>query len=370
MSVKRMNLGQASPSAMSGSKILDYALGEERLSRLEGVIRESDKLEFWSPKYQAWRKLLEWYLSSGNNPVLAQTKLLPLLEKEDWLDVPEGPLTQMYRDTMRLRNTSGSELFQDVYYKDITQFCDVQCQFFISQKNRVWRELHSDAIYNDVMKQLLDKGTHRATMCALVLYREHQRDTVEFDPEMVTDLQSRVSKWRDDFVTEFKAIQEMLGDLVHRYSWYCDIVLNAIMRAWDNAFVLHNRPDLVTADENLELSRDTAADLLGYLNACPVGIGPAFGDTSAFDAMYQIYYNNIVDDADNAERCFFALCIPSSKYKTMVDYLYDFYWCVADGLLSSALYARMVVAHQRNKDSVHPDDYLASLQYRGYPELK
>lgn len=370
MSVSRMNLNNEPPQKATGSKILDFALGEERLNKVESVLHEALELEFWHPKFQAWRKLLEHYLSSGNNPELTKQTLLPLLEKEDWLLVPEGPLTPLFRDVMKLQNTSGSEVFQDVYYETIKDFCTNQCFFFYSQHKRLHRELQSPGVYEDVMKQLLAKGTYRSLMCATILYREKQSASYEFPAECIEELSTRLSAWVDEFVREFQNIQEMLGRLSTQYSWYCDTVRDAIKRAWSTALVRTGRPELVTVDETLSLSKDTADELLGYLSASPVGIGPPLKGTDTFDAMYQIYYNNIDDDPDNAERCFFALCVPASKFKTMVDYLYDFYWCVSDGLLSSAMYARIVVAYQRNKDAIDPDTYLASLQYRGYPELK
>lgn len=370
MSVQKMNLVKTPRRKAAGSKISDFALGKERRAKVEDVLKETINLEFWSPKYQAWRKLLEWYLSSGNDSELTKSTLLPLLEKEDWLAIPEGPMTPMYRDVMRLKNTSGSELFQDVYYKTIQDFCANQCFFFHSQRKRLIREVQAPAVYDDVMRQLLERDTYRSLMCALTLYRQKQPVSYEFKQEAIDTLASRLNDWLVKFLEEFQAIQDMLGDLSKQYSWYCDTVRDAIQRAWSTALVRTGRPDLVSVDERLSLSKDTADDLMGYLTAAPTGTGPALTDTAVFDAMYQIYYNNIADDPDNAERCFFALCIPPSKFNTMVDYLYDFYWCVADGLLSSALHARIVVAYQKNKDSLDPGDYLASLYYRGYPELK
>lgn len=370
MEVKKMNLGQNSPREASGSKIMDFALGKERLVRLESMIEESKQLEFWSPKYQAWRKLLELYLSSGNNPELTKTMLMPLLEKEDWLPIPEGPETSIYRDIMRLKNTSGSELFESVHYSTIQNFCATYCQFFISQRKRLLREMHTPGVCMDVMSQLLSRDTYRSLMCAAILYRENQPVDFDFPAEVHDQIAERLASWAGEFNAEFLAVQELLGDLSSQYNWYCDDVRQTITAAWNNGLIRSNRPDLVPVATQLALTKDCADNLLGYLSASPVGIGPDLSGTATFDAMYQIFYNNDANDPDNAERAFYALCIPASKFKTMVDYLYDFYWCVSDGLLSSALYARIVVAFQKRSDSTDPGDYLASLQYRGYPELK
>lgn len=207
-------------------------------------------------------------------------------------------------------------------------------------------------------------------MCAAILYREHQPVGFDYSDEIRDEIQGKLNAWRDEFVAEFTQVQQFLGDLVGQYSWYCDTVKNAISRSWDNALIRSNRPSFVTVEEQLSLSKDCADDLLGYITSSPAGIVPNLTGTAVFDAMYQIFYNNVAGDEENAERSFFALCIPAGKFRTMVDYLYDFYWCVADGLLSSALYARIVVAYQKNQDRTSPEDYLASLQYRGYPELK
>lgn len=370
MEVKKMNLGRSPSHEAGGSKIMDFALGKGRLAKLESVIEESSQLEFWSPKYQAWRKLLELYLSSGNNPALAKSYLLPLLKKEDWIAVPDCPATPIYHDVMRLKNTSGSELFQDIYFTSIQEFCQVYCQFFISQRKRLLREMHTEGVCMDVMSQLLNRGTYRSLMCAAILYREDQPIGFDFPSEIEEQISERLHSWAQEFNQEFLGIQELLGGLSQQYNWYCDTVREAIVAAWDVGLIRSNRPNLVSVAAQRALSKDCADDLLGYISASPVGIGPNMQGTAAFDAMYQIFYNNVADDPDNAERAFFALCIPESKFKTMVDYLYDFYWCVADGLLSSALYARIVVAFQKNKDSTDPRDYLASLMYRGYPELK
>lgn len=370
MGVSKINLTKSSAPKASGSKITDFALGKERLEKLESVIAEADTLEFWSPKYQAWRKLLEWYLSSGNNPVLAQTKLLPILHKEDWLAVPEGELTPIFRDIVRMKNTSGTELFRDIYYNTLEDFCKEQCWFFTTQSQRIWREIHQPNICTEIMTGLVEGTTYRSMMCAVLFFRENQATGLAYPPELLAKLQAKVDAWRNEFLAEFKAIQEMLSDKLHLYSWYCDTVFNAIKRAWDNALVLHNRPLLVTAEENMSLSKDVAADLQGYLSASPVGIGPNFLDTASFDALYQIYYNNDSSAPDNNERCFYALCVPHARFKWVIDNLYDFYWCVMDGLLSSAMYARICVAFQKNKDAIDPVDYQASLAYRGYPDLK
>lgn len=370
MEVKRMNLERRTTPTASGSRIMDFALGQERLEQVEAVIAESEQLEFWSPKYQAWRNLLEWYLTSGNNPELTKQVYLDLLEKTDWIAVPEGPLTHIYRDIMRLQNTSGSELFSEVAYPTIQDFCSNYCHLFISQRRRLLKEIHTEGVCMDVMNQLLERGTHRSLMCAAILYREHQPTGFDYSDEIRDTIQGRLDKWCDEFVQEFTNVQTLLGDLVGQYSWYCDTVKLAIKRAWSNALIRSNRPSFVTVDEQLSLSKDCADDLLGYISNSPAGILPNLTGTAVFDAMYQIFFNNVADDDTNAERAFFALCITSGKFKTMVDYLYDFYWCVADGLLSSALYARVVVAHQKNPERTDPDDYLASLQYRGYPELK
>lgn len=370
MEVKKMNLGQTPTHEASGSRISDFALGAERVSKLKSILEESRRLEFWSPKYQAWRVLLEQYLSSGNYPELTRTELAPLLEKKDWITIPTGPLTNIYRDIMRLRNTSGSELFPDVQYTQIQEFCSVYCQYFVTQRKRLLKEIHSKGVCEDVMNQLLGSGTYRGLMCATILYRHNQPCNYVYTEEVRAAITERLQEWKQIFYTEFCEAQAFLGESVGLYNWYCDTVRDAICRSWDNALISDNRPDFVTAGERLALSKDCADNLHGYISDSPAGIGPSMLGTAAFDAMYQIFYNNDPDSPDNAERAFFALCVPQSTFKTMVDYLYDFYWCVADGLLSSALYARIVVAYQQNKDSTDPDDYRASLVYRGYPELK
>lgn len=366
--MNKMNLGNKAATQTGSSRIQDFSIGADRLEVLERKIQAVLVSEFWSPKTQAWLPLINAYLQSGNRPDWARKYSGPLFEREDWLTIPENEYTQIYKDIRNLKNTSGTEVFDGVYFNTIRKFCETTCKFYISQRKRIIREVHSPGVYNDVMTKLMGKETYRSLMLAVLLYRRRYDRDHQFDPALIEQMRTRLASWTEAFVAEFKEVQKFLGDLVQRYSWYSDTVRDALERVWSIALEIHNPPAAIEPRVARTLSDEREGALRFYISNSPAGDGPDVTGAGVFNAMQQIFFSNVQPE-DSAECAVFALCVPPATFKGMVDYLYDFYWMVEDGILTGALYSRIVVAHQRNKD-IDPDEYLESLAYRGYPPLE
>lgn len=365
MESRRLDLAHAGDVTAARSRIEDYALGGEIQRSVVDMLEKQRSLEYWSPEYQAWEEVLTKYLKTGGVPELTTQYLGELFDKVDQITIPDNPLSPVYEDIHSLFTSVQGELFKGTAHSDIVQFCETVGNFYISQKRFIWRDIHSEGVANEVMLSLLSRGTYRSLMCALILYRNHQCKGFTFPQTIHDEIADRINAWRDTYVKEFKRVQEMLGARSKQYIWYRDSVLRCVSEAFTDC-VSREKRVFVPAEVTLKEEQVVCRKINGYLNSGPLGLRPQADKTYAFDAMYQIFFNNKVENEDNAENCHHALCICRSAFDTMVNYLFDFYWCVKYGDLGRKLYDRIVAMDANDSQDINPDDYYASLIYRGF----
>lgn len=366
MESRRLNLSGSEDMTATSSRIEDYALDGEIKSAVLEMLETQKGLEFWSPEYQAWEPILTKYLKTGGVPQLTTKYLGGLFDKRDDIAVPASAYTQAYQDIHSLYTTVNGELFKGVRYSDIVDFQNTICNFLVSQKKSIWRDIHTDAVMNEVMSTLLNEGTYRGLMCALILCRNHQAKDFEFQEKYVLEIASRIDTWRQTYAAEFRKIQTMLGDRNSNYIWYHDSVLECVDAAFTDCANKDKRM-FVPARITIREEKVICQMINGYLNGGPLGIRPLTSTTYAFDAMFQIFYNNVAENPNNAENCHHALCVRRSAFDTMVNYLFDFYWNVQYGDLGKMLYDRVLLMEDSESSDINPADYRASLLYRGFP---
>lgn len=366
MEMRKMNLTGGNSSRTSSTNKEDYFLNGSIYNAAMEMLKKEPELEYWSPVYQAWEPLLMKYLKTGSVPELTTEHLNRLYDKVDRIEVPTNGYTQFYCDIHALYNTSYGELFKLINHDMVIDFCQRVCQFFMSQRRIIWRDMHSADIMDEVMEGLLNINTHRSLMCASMLLRTHRARDYKYKAEYKATIRERLDKWIAEYTQEFNRVYALLGDQREFYIWYCPAALDCMQRAvrdcTEMAGIVFMTPEISRREPE-----PVKAAINAYLSVSPWGTRPLASKSYAFDAMYKMFYDNHVEDPRNTEGVFHALCIGRSSFDTMCNYLNDFYGSVQYCTLGQKLLERIQAMADNDNLSITPEEYRASLLYRGFP---
>lgn len=372
MDIRKMTLIESPIKEISSSTMADYKCGPDRLRILEQNAAVFLFGEYWDPRYQAWKSYLDTYLASGVNPEMAAKYMKPFLEKEqrEQLSPAQNKFSQMYNDALSLKGNAAIPLFDGVFFREIEQFCDPYCKFFISSQKAVASQLYSPAMYVGTINDLLQRGNWKSLMCALVLYRHCQLDDFSWPTDVIMSLQSRLGEWLGIYLDAFQEVTEFIGESNWAYSWYCPEVLTVIQQVWATALLLKDRPEVIKRDTVYKLSPAVASKLVGYVNSCPAVYDDPYDKLTVWNAVFALFGAENKEDPALSEKAFYALCVPRSYLSRMCNSLYDFYWMVKDKLLTSQLYIRKQVAYANGDTPFEtPEAYLEKLYDRGFPVI-
>lgn len=370
MDLHKMALFEGTAKDVGAISKAEYQVSPERLHRLEGLLPALVKLEYWNPVYQAWRPFLDVYFKCGCNPSLTVKYGSLLMSKEDYLNPPRSRYSDVFEEISKLRTTTGTVLFEGMWFNDIRDLCETQILFFMQNRKRIVSQLHNSDMFVSTMRELLSKNTWRSLLCAVYLYRHSQLEYFEVPNDIVNTLSDRLSEWVKSFIVTFDEVTEFVSDNGGIYGWYCESIRNVIIRVWESALQLNKRVSLLTPSDVNSLSPYLKQDLIAYVNSCPVVYDNPFKDSTIWDCLCNIYYSANPNPDTFIEETFYALCIPKSYIKRFCDGLNDFYWIVKDGHLTQALYDRKITEFStgENRD-ITPEMYLSDLYMRGFPEL-
>lgn len=370
MDLRRMSLIESPIRQISAARMDDYKLGPDKLELLESLMPAFVSAEYWDPAYQAWKPFLDTYLSSGVNPTLTQKYYPDLLNKE--LDIIPGDnkLSGLFREVLKLKNTSSTTIFNGIYYSDVISFCEDQCKFFVTSKKNIMKTLYTPEIYVSTLESLLALGTWKGLMCALYLYRHCQLEDISWPSQVVMPLQTKLGGWLESFLFSFDEATRFAGQ-AKVYDWYCPKVKDVLQRTWSTALLTSKRPDVLTATDVYAVSSDVATKLVSVVNSCPAVYDDPLKEQTVWNAMYPVFYGNPEDAATFCLNSYLAPCVPKSYFKRMCDTLYSFYWTVKDGLLTEQLYLRKQVEYNSGENlSETPENYLEGLYNRGFPSFE
>lgn len=370
MDLRRMALIDAPLTNVSATKMDSYKLGADKLKIIEDTLPALMQREFWDPVFQAWRPFIDTYLSSGVNPQLAAQYYGDFVRKDDYLNAPPAAYSNLFAEVLKMKNTSGTVVFDGVFYSDIYAFCENPCKFFISTQKVIANQLYSADIYIQTLTDLLNLQNWRAVMCGLVLYRHCQIDGFSWPTPLILQLQDRLGEWLETFLATFDTITDFVGPGNAVYTWYQPKVKEVIQRVWATSLHITGRPLVITEKDVYSVSPEVATKLVKYVNSSPAVYDDPFDEQTVWDSMSALFYARDPQDPKLAEQAYKAPCVPRSYLKKMCNTLYDFYWTVKDGLLTSQLYTRKEVEWSANRDSeMSPADYLEDLYNRGFPSM-
>ena len=370
MDLRRMALIDAPITKVSATTMDAFRLGADRLQALSNLLPRLRSLEFWDPEYQAWKPFLDSYLSSGVNPQYTKEYYAGFVQKADYLEAPPAAYSDLFADILKLKNTSGSILFEGFFYTDIQSFCENQCKFFVNTQKSLVQQLYSPDLYIQTLSDLLNVGTWKAVMCALVLYRHCQIENFSWTASLILQLQEKLGEWLETFLKHFDEITEFVRNNQKGYSWYQPRVLEVIRRTWSSSLQIEERPLVITDKDVYSISSEVATKLVEYVNSCPAVYDDPFDEQTVWDSMSALFYSSNPQAKDFSVSAYKALCVPRNYFKRMCNTLYDFYWTVADNQLTSQLYTRCQVGWSTSpSDSREPGAYLEELYNHGFPTI-
>lgn len=371
MDLRRMALIDTPTANVSSAGMDAYKLGEDKLNMLCSLLPNLCEMEYWDPVFQAWKPFIDRYLSSGANPALTTKYYAVLLQKEDNLVAKPAAYSNIFAEILKMRNTSGTLIFDGYFYGDIFAFCENQCKFFVSTQQTLSKQLYSRELYVQTLDDLLKIGTWRALMCALILYRHCQIENFNWPATELLSLQDKLGEWLEKFLKAFDDASAFVGAGHRVYTWYQPTVQEVIRRTWSSALLLVNRPLVITRDDVYAVDSEVATQLVKYVNMSPAVYDDPFDEQTVWDSMSALFNAPNPSDPLLAESAYKALCVPRSYFKKMCNILYDFYWIVKDLQLTSQMYARKQVEWSSNPDSDKtPEEYLEDLYNHGFPSVQ
>lgn len=371
MDVRRMSLIDTPIDQIEAVTMNAYKLGADKANFITEKLLKFEDSEYWNPEFQAWKPMLETYLSSGVNPQLTKRFYGDLLDKTGSLEPPPSCLSDLFGDILRYRNTTNSEVFRSVPYSQIESFCDEQCTFFVSSRKTIVAQLYTPVMYIETLKEMTSVESWKGMMCALSLFRHCQIEGFKWPVSVVGPLQERLAEWLEIFLQSFDEVTEFVKNLSSVYAWYCPKVREVLMRTWKTSLILRDRPDVLHSGDVYSLPVDISQKLVSVVNTCPAVYDNPMSEQTVWNAIYPVFFDDNPDDPMFWERSYMSLCVPKSYLKRMSDILYEFYWEVKDGKLTGRLYAKKDVEYHNgiNTDTT-PEEYLQQLIMRGFPMVK
>ena len=370
MDLRRMALIDAPITKVSAVSMEAYKIGQDKLEMLEEFISKLLTMEYWDPIFHAWQPFIDTYLSSGVNPEMAGRYYRVFLGKEDLLEAKPAAYSNLFAEILKMKNTSGTVVFNGYFYSDLYAFCENQCKFFISTQKTIAKQLYSPEIYTSTLTSLLNLGTWRGVMCALILYRHCQIEQFSWPSSCVLSLQDKLGEWLETFLREFDRVASFVASNSQVYTWYQPRVLEVIRRMWSSSLQIQGRPLVITDKDVYAVSSDVATKLVKYVNISPAVYDDPFNEQTVWDSMSALFFAKDPQSPTLAEEAYKAPCVPKSYLKKMCDTLYDFYWVLKDGLLTEQLYVRKEVEFATARDnSQTPEEYLEELYNHGFPSM-
>ena len=351
-----------------------YRLGPARTEELEKVMIEMVSLDYWDPKFQAWWPLVNTYLGSGVNSDLAVKYYTALQKKIDRLETPISGLCDFYRDAYAVLKSSTTDIFEYSYYQDIEEICNTVIYFFVEKRRNIIKSLYTQVRYNSMLEELVIKDGNSydwfKAVRGLDLYRHCQFDSISWNRETLDKLGEAVNIWDTVFYKEFNNARNLLSDTVSAYGWYCDYVLETIKGIFTKSF-RGERLNSLNANISYALPANISDRLVAWFNSNPAVYDCGYNNNEVWEVMLQLFFTKYADAGFLETAGYKALCIPPSYFTRLCDVLYDFFWVIKNGILTSTLYTRKKLNYDRGIGlSVTPEEYLDDLYSRGFPELK
>lgn len=348
-----------------------FQVSPDRLKDLEERVPELYALEYWNPVYQAWKPFLDTYFKCGVNAPLTVQWGSALMQKEDYILPPDSVLSPIFAEIQKLRNTTGTILFENYLYGDIEQLCANEITFFLQNRKTIAQQLHNAQLYTATIQQLLDEKTWRGFLCAIYLYRHCQAVDMKWPSAILQEMNQRLEQWVTTYLETFDFVFKFI-DGNSMYDWYDPAIRNVVQRVWTSALIIEGRPRLLSPSDIGNLSPVAKDAVISYVGSCPVVYDDPFHQKTVWASLCNLFFAGPEANEPNfVERVFYAMCIPDTYIGKLCDVLFDFYWLVKDGNLTGALYDRKITAFSKGEGTdMTPEMYLKTLYLRGYPTRK
>lgn len=371
MNVGYMSLIDSPLDDMKGVPMQEFQLGPERVAILEQLLSQFGKGSRWDPAFVAWRPFMSIYLSSGCNPTLTKQYYFDIETAPKNLEIEESSYSATFESIVRLMDGVSGQVFADMNYATIEEFCKTVCEFFITQTKAVINTVHDPKMYRSTLDSLLQMNTWDALMSALMLYRHTQSEELPWTPAQIAMLQERLGEWLGKFLESFDRVTTFIDEKKGRYAWYCEAVKNVYLRVWSSALILRGRLDPFSKEAVASIPSHILPSLVDTIVKSPAWYDEPYGKKATFDALCNTFYAEDVNAPDYLLKATPALGAPTVKIRSAIDTLYKFYWVVKGDKLTWMLYNRRRVEFLQGLGlSDPPDSYLTGLYAKGFPEIK
>lgn len=367
--IRRLNLQERQAVSVSAVPMETYKLGEQRLSELETILPELEKLDYWCPDYQAWEPFLFEYLRSGINSKLATTWLPKFSAKIMELGPTRSRYHNIYAEVLRMNRVVSVEVFEDYSWEDIMEFVE-WIPTYIDNRKTILRYLFDagnfSTLYTNLLKTQEGELYSSNLIHAVYLYRHCMFDSTPYPAHLVESMEQQLTSYVEDFEKTFTVVSAFCNAEKEVYQWYTPKVKRLISHAWLTASDLSSKRNIINQREVFSMPVWLSEQLTDYLNTLPCVYTVPVEGTFILDALdYALSPDASFDDVN----MLYAFCIPKDYIKKFLDTLSMFYWDVKEGRFVSQLRAMVNAQYTSSTDPEvkTPEQYDHELLARGFP---
>lgn len=375
MDLRLMQLGDSDAQnlVVTGFSKEEYQLDERQSNLLTNFLNSAKSTGFWDPAYQALYPFVKTYLRSGNTPELTREWMPYLQEKQNYLfPVKPSARHDIYSDIIKYYTKSAIKVFDGVPYGDIQHFSKEVCGGFLDRQKWIVNNLYTQNIYNSTFTELLTSGSYNKCVLAVYVYRQMQIERNIVNNSNRELFVKFVNNWIAKYCEMFETVMHALGDKVAVYDWYNPIVENIVKELWEQSLTTGEASrDIMNKAKSLSLQANVSDKVVQYIGGSPVWGADPLSPITVFDIFYSFMFESEETCEDYTEKAALALTVPKKSFAGMCKTMFDFYWMVDAGMLTTKLYGRQDVNYMQHPGTeLTADEYLSVLYSLGYPKVK
>lgn len=368
--VRRLNLDTQVHTSVKATPESEYELDDVKLATLTTVLGELDGMDYWSPVFQAWHPLVNYYLRSGVNKSLASIWLNRINDKIQLMGPKRGEYTDTFLELQRMNRTNEGEAFKDFTWAQVGQLFNFAA-FLLDNEKTILSTLHGEGFVRNELCELLqykkENGYGSRLHEAVYLYRHCQLDCPGDMADVKKEIEDQCRAYVDAFSSAFEAAA-MVCDGASRqvYSWYRLNIKQLICNAWLTATDLSGSRNPLVREDVITLPVWLSEDITNYMNDLPCICDLQVNQVFTFNALQSILSpKSSIDDGSSL----YAYVLSRSVIKNLMQTLNVFHWDIRQGTFFQDLYKRYkATLDERDPDyDMNVEAYVRSLIGRGFP---
>lgn len=368
--VRRLNLEAQTPTSVSAVPESEYALDDVKLATFTKVLEELDGMDYWSPVFQAWLPLVNYYLRSGVNKTLAGIWLNRINDKIKLMGPKAGQYTDVFLELLRMNRTNEGEAFADFSWAQIESFFN-WVPILLDNEKIIFSTLLGEGFIRNELDELLQykkvDGLSPRLHEAVYLYRHCQLDCPSDMTGIKQEIDSQCRIYADKFSAAFEAASTVCdGASRNVYSWYRLNIKQLICNAWLTSTDLSGTRNPLTRDDVMGLPIWLSENITDYMNDLPCICDLQVNSVYTFNALQSVLSPmSAIDDGSSL----YAYTLPRSTIRNLLTTLNTFHWDIRQGTFFQDLYRRVEVTLDETcpNTKLALEDYVRSLISRGFP---